>query len=252
MDMKPKVERFRLRNIVKIVILILLLTGAFFISLNFASPHTAPIRSSYQTDTPNINYPNPVASVNNTYLNGNYYYPPFQPPNTDFLNLPPISLHAGQGIEAKWDTDIYVTGFIFSEQQFNNFKSVVIQLNNNSFDFSAWASKNGTNFEASNVARKNGAVAFRATESGNYYAAIFLHGGFVQVFDFKEYLVTYTAQMEKDNLYLYIGVAFLIAAAIITVTLISQLKNLKVSKIISKLLSILNTNLLNALTSSPK
>ncbi len=193
------------------------LVGGIFLTADFVSPHT--VNNLTTVESKQL-----VDSANNTYLNGNHFFPPFEPPNTDYLNLPAVYLQAGQGIEARWDTDISVTGIIFSQSQFDNFKSALTLIDNESFPQGLpWLTS-----EARNTANKDGEVAFNATESGNYFAVVFCPGtggGFVQVYDFNECLMTYTqrTEVQKDNLYFYIGVAFIISGIIQIIIILKQL-----------------------------
>ncbi len=105
-------------------------------------------------------------------------------------------------------------------------------MNNNSTKFSDWLSKKGINFEDSYTANKNGLVAFNAFEPGNYVTAIYhpgRDGGFVNVFEFSEYKITYTYtntnHTQDASLYLCIGGAFLFAG--ITTPLVPLLRQRK-------------------------
>ncbi len=193
------------------------LVGVIFLTADYVSPHT--VNNLTTVESKQL-----IDSTNNTYLNGNHFFPPFEPPNIDYLNLPAVYLQSGQGIEARWDTDISVTGIIFSQSQFDNFKSALTLIDNESFTQGLpWLIS-----EARNAANKDGKVAFNATESGNYFAVVFYPsagGGFVQVYDFNSYLMTYTQHTEaqNDNLYFYIGVAFIISGIIQIIIVLKKL-----------------------------
>jgi len=200
-------------NRLQVIAVIWLLIGLIFASMNFISPHTVLRRASYQISTPHIQS---VASINDSYINGNHYYPQFNPPNKDYLSLPPVYVNVGETITATWITDsVIVSGYIFSQSQFTNFQTALQSMENNTNLFLNWASKNGTNYEASGSGKQDAWVSYNVTESGYYVAIIFVEQVFTRVQTFEEYLVTYTFQRQwtaltvNDNLYLFIGIAFI-------------------------------------------
>jgi hypothetical protein len=86
---------------------------------------------------------------------------------------------------------------------------------------------NGFTYEASGWANKNGNVSFSVTESRGYVAvitnAMYDGGAGANIYEFNETLISYQTQftmqsqnvMQNDNLYLYIGVIFLVLGVLI-------------------------------------
>jgi len=119
--------------------------------------------------------------------------------------------------------------FIFSEEQFAHFQSVLPSINFSGIgDPDSWANENGITYEAFGWAKKNEIVSHNATETGNY-VAIITNGGlvnaYISYFSLDMIFTTQTTEKQSDSLYLYIGVFFVILGiAALTVTLVRQKK----------------------------
>lgn len=199
-------------NKLLVLAIVLLLVGLSFVSINFISPHTVLKRVSHQISSGKFMS---VASINNSYINGNYFYPPFNPPNKDYLNLTSVYVNAGQIITVNWVTDTFVNCFVLSQSQFVNFQAILPSIENNTNLFSEWASKNGTNYEASATGKQDVWLSYTVAESGYYVVIIFVSQAYTSVQTFEEYLTTQTFQTQyvsvriADDLYLFVGVAFI-------------------------------------------
>lgn len=204
-----------LKKINIVIGIILLIVGLLFVSVNSITPHTVLIKVSHQVSIPNFQT---LASMNNFVLNG---YPPHNTTADIYQYFPAVHIPNGQTLKVTWYSDIFLGVFIFSQEQFANFQSILpnMQSTGTTPNAQAWANKNGITYEAVGWAAKSGKVSYNVTEAGNYVAVITnaMYGAaYASISDFNETLISYnyqtnyTNQKQNDNLYLYIGVIFMI------------------------------------------
>jgi|GEM_PF-5137767 hypothetical protein len=131
----------------QIIAISLLLIGFIFVVANFVSPHVVLVKIAHQTSNTVFH---PIASVNQTYLNGNLFNPPLQPSAIVYHNFSAINRTSGQTLAISWYSDIFLGGFIFTEKQFANFQSIIPNIKDNGTTLTAqeWASRNGITYEA--------------------------------------------------------------------------------------------------------
>lgn len=182
-----------------------LLIGILFISLNVVAPNTMSVKKSV-TVSQQVSIPHQqlIASEG------------FTLKETSYVNLPAANLTTGEIFTVTWATDIFIDGYILSQQQFNELQ----KLPNVSYL---------TNYEATGYAKQDLTLSYNVTESGSYLAVLVnnspVSDGFtVDVAYLSESSISYTYQtqnvvqsqivQENDNLYLYIGIVFLIIEAI--------------------------------------
>jgi hypothetical protein len=204
----------RLKTINIVIGTILLTVGLLFVSANFISPHKVLTEDSNQ-GTPNTRS---LGSIDNFHLNG---YPPEtleQSPDNIYRSILAVNVTNGQALEVSWYADIFVGVFIFSQEQFAYFQSVVSKMQPaDSVDASAWASANRVFYEAVGWARKNGEVSYTVSETGNYVAVITnaMYGAaYATIWDFNLNLISYDQTTnhtnQNDSLYLHLGIFFMI------------------------------------------
>jgi len=190
---------------------VLLIIGLFFVSINYVFSHTVLIEVTVQ-DSPNYYT---LAEINGTHLAG---YPPENAPSNLYQYLPPVNITNGQTLEVSWYANLILGVFIFSEEQFTNFKSVLpnMQSTGNTPNAEEWTRKNGVTYLPMEFGKK-GTVSYNVTETGNYVAVITnaMYGAaYASIWEFSETLISYNTQTnyesQNDSLYLYFGVFFMI------------------------------------------
>lgn len=187
----------RLKTI-NIIIGIMLIVGSLFVSVNFISPHTTSTKVT-------------LATINNFHLNG---YPPEtlqQSTDNIYRSIHAINITNGQTLEVSWYSDIILGVFIFSEEQFAYFQSILPQMHatGNTPDAVEWADKNGITCEAVGWAHE-GEVSYNVLKTGKYVAVITnaMYGAaYATIWDFDVNLISYK---QTASLYLYLGVLLVI------------------------------------------
>jgi hypothetical protein len=223
--------RFKINYWGIVITFLLLIVGLGLIIANFTCPHTEVVQKTSQVAHQNDTQ---IATFGHTILSGNLYYPPMQ--NTSvYQEFPIVNLTKGEGIEVRWASDIWLIGFIFTPEQFSNFKSTIPTIQEKGKDDSDWAKINGINYQAIGDGTRHGIVSFNASQSGTYVAVITnvnygSEGAYCYVSS-EEYVITYyyeTIQVSEaiaDYLYLYIGIALLLIM-IVMVLISAMLVNL--------------------------
>jgi hypothetical protein len=202
---------------------ILLIVGLLLFSVNFISPHTFLIEVSNQ-DTRSL------GAIEDFHLNS--YYPKMIQPSTDdiYRYLPAVNVTAGQTLRVFWYSDVFLTVYIFSEEQFTHFQSILPNINFSGIsNFDAWADENGITFEASGWAKRNEIVSYNVTETGDYVAVI-TNGGLVNAgvsyFSLDLIFTNQTTEKQSDSLYLYSGIGLIIIGILSFVVTLRHRKTL--------------------------
>jgi hypothetical protein len=213
---------YSLRTINIVIGIILLIIGSLFVFVNFFSPHTVLIEVPNQ-DTRSL------GSMDDFHFNG---YPPEtlqQSTDNIYRYLPAVNITNGQTLRVTWYSDIFLGVFIFSEEQFAYFQSILPNMKfPDTSGAVAWADENGITYEAVGWGRKSEIVSYNVTETGNYVAVITnaMYGAaYAYISDFNLDLISYnqTTQKQNDSLYLYIGVFLVILGiTLLTLTLVKQ------------------------------
>jgi hypothetical protein len=208
--------RHSLRTINVVFGIILLIIGSLFVSVNFCFPHTVSIEVPNQ-DTHSL------GSIDEFNFNG---YPPEtlqQSPDNIYRYLPAVNITKGQTLEVTWYSNLFLGVFIFTEEQFAYFQSVLPNSKSGDYVHSVeWATANEVTYEAVGWGKKDKIVSYNVTETSNYVAVITnsmygAAGAHISYFDLDLISYSLTVQKQKDNLYLYIG-AFLIIFGITLLT----------------------------------
>lgn len=184
----------------KFIGIFLFLIGFGFIFVNFLYPHTSSVEKSvqvpYQVTVPNERL---IASDSSRVLTSNQYW--------YYGN---ISINAGETFKMTWSADTSITGYIFTNNQYNNFAS-----NHLSFNVNCEATGSG----------KTGTITCDVKDRDNFVALLknggsLLGGSSVQLYTFTISKITYSSQTEyttetqtveqDDNLYLYLGFGLVI------------------------------------------
>jgi hypothetical protein len=142
---------------------------------------------------------------------------------SSYRYFPSVKVNASQTLDVVWYSDIFLAGYIFSQEQFNHFQSVFPEIKQDGNKMTL-EQENGITYEATGWASKYGEVSYNVTQSGDYVAVLtnVMSGGhFAGVGYFNESAITYSHQTEyvtevqnlpqNDNLYLYLGSGFIIA-----------------------------------------
>ena len=206
------------KRFIRIIGFILLLISSLFLIANFFSPHTVLNKTPYQVNTENLHK---IASMNNSYLNASA---------VNYVHFPSVNVSKGKAIKIEWNSEVWLGGFIFSKQQFADFQSIVQNSSTTILTptAKAWASLNGIDYDASGWG-KDTEVTTNVTKSEQYDCvvtnAMYNEGAFAQISILEEYLIdysiqtNYTVSAQKDNLYLYLGIAFIISAIFVMVSI---------------------------------
>jgi hypothetical protein len=209
-----------LRTINIIIGIILLIIGSLFVSVNFFSPHAVLIEAPNQ-DTRSL------GAIEDFRLIG--YYPKMIQPSPDdiYRYLPAVNVTTGQTLRVFWYSDIFLDVFIFSEEQFAYFQSILQNLQFSGVNGTeSWKNAYGITYEAYDWGKKNTIVSYNVTETGNYVAVITnggLSNSYVSYFSLDLIFTNQTTEKQSDSLYLYIGVFFVILGiALLTLTLVKQ------------------------------
>lgn len=192
---------------------VLLLTAVIFIGMNFSSPHTITVEKTsqvpYQVTVPNEQQ---IASTNDYTLASNSYY-----------YYHDIQIDSGQTFEVNWTSDNSITAYIMSENQFDNW-------NASNSGFSLFNSMN----YLSTGSGSTGSLTYDVQGTGLYVAMLDNSGGLLgtgssaYIYQFTLSKISYSQQTryntvnqtvtQNDNLYLEIGIVFLIAGACLIFT----------------------------------
>jgi type II secretory pathway component PulC len=179
----------------KVIAIILLLIGSVFTSINLLSTHTILVKKLIQV-------PEEVSIPHRTVLGSKSG----EVRVWSNLYFPAVYIEANQTFQITWASIYFANAFIFTKQQFADYQS------NESVDSEATVS-----------AKQDGSVAYYVRDSG-YYVAVLNVGANQAVYEFNESVISYTNQInyviqmrntpQKDNLYLYLGITFLVAGTV--------------------------------------
>lgn len=176
--------------------IIIFLIGVIFIPVNFFFPHTVLAPTSVQVpQQASVPSEHILGSMTSFTLQNNYY--------DYFYN---VTIAAGLTFKMNWSSDTSLTAYILTSNQFNNYQS-------NQLGY-------GINYQATGSGR-TGALTYDVQYSDRYVAMIINNAGAsAEVYQFTESSISYTNQTQyttqtqmlphDDNLYLYLGVAFMI------------------------------------------
>lgn len=204
-----------LRIINVIIGTVLLTVGLLFVSVNFISPQTTSTEIT-------------LATMNNFHFNG---YPPEtlqQSTDNIYRSFSAVNIIKGQTLQVSWSADLFLGVYIFSQQQFAYFQSILpntqsAENTTNPLNYAQdWANANGITYKAEGYA-KYGEVTYNDTKTGNYVVVITnaMYGAaYATVWDFSVNLISYK---ETPSLYLYLGVLLVIlGVALLALTLLSK------------------------------
>ena len=188
----------------KLVSVVLLLIGAALVTMNFFIPHTVSVQKPVQLAQQ-------VGTKNFTQLASKEH---FNFITSGYVFFPSVHIDAGAAISLSWESDVGATAYVFTPDQFSVFQS----------KFPDSDTFYGYRSEAAYSAIRHGSLVYNVSQSGDFVAVLSFRGSvgeYVAVGQFNEYLLTYAYQTQYtteiqmvpqgDDLYLYLGLVFVIS-----------------------------------------
>jgi hypothetical protein len=135
-------------------------------------------------------------------------------PDEIYRYLPAVNVTTGQTLRVHWYSIGFLEVFIFSEEEFARFQSMISNIEfPKAGSAVTWADENGITYEAYDWGKKGAVVSYNVTETGNYVAVITIGGGVrdsISYFYLDLIFTKQTTEKQSDSLYLYSGIGLII------------------------------------------
>ena len=180
-----------------------MLIGIIFVSANFISPHTVKVEKSVQVlHILPMSSEHTLASTRNAALYDNNY-----------LNFPAANISEKETLKVTWlSSSDNLEAYILTGDQFDEFQGQIITYQNYT-----------GGYEAKAVGGENGAsLEFNVSKSGDYLAVLYSAKPSIVAYfnestlfyNYPTYITETRLVPQNDNLYLFVGIGFLIIGAV--------------------------------------